>query len=601
MNIIFDKRNLSIWRLLVFLSLCLTSCTAEFESTGNGDKSSGYLDLYFHKADTRANIADNGSGTFTEGDRIGLIVNDGNTTHYRELTYTGGEWTPRLKRSEFGKGELSIAAHFPAFGPDTETSANIEFNIAADQTDPQTNTSDLLFAKSTLKEGENRADMAFRHIFHRLRISLKGTAENPEISVRSRLDCTVNLLTGEPTISADAEYRWIIPQKTAEGSFLAIICPQPAADYKGDGGLIKIAANGKEAVFKAPERLADGSVLSSFEAGKQTEINLNVETGQPDLANRTIWVYGVDAPDFPGRENIPSYPAYQEIFPAGEWFRFDWTFSENQYLTWKEGCGWYDCNKSKDYNENDANLCWAASASNMLIWWMVQNRPYIEAYDKEHGSSVTTTDSLRTVERPSDEFKPLYSNGTVNRAPVFEFFKSTFPDRTSWNSSAVNWFINGNWKNLQTPNIDNFPGFFHELFSKTDNIATDSNRQPNRERFNDFMIDALLNKKAIGLNVNDIAGTNTGNHALVIWAAEFDETGTISHIYYCDNNNSDQDANGAVLTRVKVVYIGKYSYIKPLDNEDGIPKKEYLIVNLCSVDLRRDIWQAKYPDIIIND
>lgn len=598
MDTVFNKRT-PLWRLLLILALCLSSCTANFDSTDNGTSSSDYLDLYFHCTETRADMAENGSGVFTEGDKIGLIVSDGNGTQYRELTYHEGEWTPRLKRSEFGKGELTLTAHFPAFGAGVESSPTQKIDIAADQSNPEKGISDILFAKFTLKENENRADMAFHHIFHRLKISLTGTADNIEIAVRSRLNCTVNLLTGESSLSSDAEIQWITPRKTDGNTFLAVICPQPVTDYKDENGLIKLTGNGKEAIFKAPERLSDGSVLSSFEAGKQTEITLNVETGKPDLANKTLWVYGVNAPDFPGKENIPTYPPYTEVFPAGEWFRYNWTFSEDQRLTWKEGCNWFDCNKSKNYDENDGNLCWAASASNLILWWLLHNRPYIEAYDKEYGTSVVA--GTRTVQRPSDEFKPLYSNGTVNRAPVFEFFKTWFPDRGSWNSAGVNWFMNGNLTNLQTPNLSKFPGFFHEVFQTSDNIATDSNRQPNREIFNDFISDALLNKKAIGFNIFDITGSGTGNHAMVIWGAEFDDSGTISHIYYCDNNNSDQDANGAVIMRAQVVYENNYSYLKPLDNEDGIIKKKFMITCLCSVDLRRDIWKKKYPDIIINE
>lgn len=599
MNTVSIKRIPYLWRLLILFALCLSSCTDKFESTGNGTGDSEYLDLYFHWSDTRADISEDGSGTFTEGDKIGLIVSNGDDRQYRELTYTGGEWTPRLKRSEFGKGELTIAAHFPAFGTDAESSPDQKFSIAADQSNPEEGFSDILFAKSTLKENEYRADMTFRHIFHRLRINLTGTADNIEIAVRSRLNCTVNLLTGKSPLLPDAEIQWITPQKTSDGAYLAIICPQPATDYKDESGLIKLTGNGKEAIFKAPERLSDGSVLSSFEAGKQTEISLNVETGKPDLANKTLWVYGVNAPDFPGKENIPTFPPYTKVFPAGEWFRYNYTFSEEQHLTWKEGCNWFDCNKSENYDENDRNLCWAASASNLIIWWMVHNRPYIEAYDKEYGSSVTA--GSITVQRPSDEFKPLYSNGTVNRAPVFEFFKAWFPDRGSWNSAGVNWFMNGNRKNLLASKLNDFPGFFHEVFQTTDNIATDSNRQPNREQFNDFMIDALLNKKAIGFNVYDIAGTGTGNHAMVIWGAEFDETGTVSHIYYCDNNKSDQDANGANIARVQVIYENNATYFKELDNEDGMIKKNYPITCLCSVDLRQDIWKQKYPNVIINE
>ena len=71
-------------------------------------------------------------------------------------------------------------------------------------------------------------------------------------------------------------------------------------------------------------------------------------------------------PDFPGKENIPSYPPYQTEFPMGAWFRYNWTFEEAQYLTWEENCGWFDCNKSAGYVENDGKLCWAASGSTMV-------------------------------------------------------------------------------------------------------------------------------------------------------------------------------------------------------------------------------------------
>lgn len=137
-----------------------------------------------------------------------------------------------------------------------------------------------------------------------------------------------------------------------------------------------------------------------------------------------------------------------------------------------------------------------------MLWWLNNNKAYIEAYDEEYGSSVSSTvvEGL-AFDRPSYEFLSLYYNGTLNRAPVFEFFKSNFPDRGSWNSAGVNWFIAGNTKNLLTPNIKGFPGFFFNVFDKTDIIAKDSPRQPNCEIFNEFVIDALLNGKALGFNV----------------------------------------------------------------------------------------------------
>lgn len=82
MNTVSIKRIPYLWRLLILFALCLSSCTDKFESTGNGTGDSEYLDLYFHWSDTRADISEDGSGTFTEGDKIGLIVSNGDDKQY---------------------------------------------------------------------------------------------------------------------------------------------------------------------------------------------------------------------------------------------------------------------------------------------------------------------------------------------------------------------------------------------------------------------------------------------------------------------------------------------------------------------------------------
>lgn len=388
----------------------------------------------------------------------------------------------------------------------------------------------------------------------------------------------------------------------------------------------------KTATFMAPGQTTEGNSLTTFASGLQTTLRLTItesgtvepdpdpsEPTNPDVANQTLWTYGVNVTPYPGKENMTSYPypsASLHKFPAGQWFRWNMTYDESQYLTWVEGCGWYDCNKSYRYDENDANLCWAASASNMIIWWMVNNRPYIEAYTQRYGARVESTVTTGLYfDRPSDEFKPLYPEGVmgrnypVNRAPVFEFFKSSFRDNGSWDAGGVNWFISGyQAPQMVSPKIQGFPGFFSEVFKKTDIIAVEANRWPDIDQFNDFIIDAFQNRKGLGFVVYDIAGPSTGNHSMVFWGADFDENGRASHIYYCDNNMSDQDPNGAAIKRVKVVYATEagmgntmYTFMQSLDDEEGNVKKKYKITALYSVDLRRDIWAKAFPDVKVED
>ncbi len=592
--------------LCVVLPLFLSSCESGMEEYSWG-KEDVYLQLDFVRSEMRANMAGDGSGTFSEGDVIGLYIDNGDEIQYRSLTYTAGQWQPRLKRSEFGTGRLKLSAHYPAISnPDEIDPESYAFQV--DQNQMENSASDLLFAQAWLEKDDYRTSLVFKHLMHRLQIDLVGDTEGVEVAVRSLRQGVVNLLTGTTALSSD-QFEWITPRKNGDGNYEALVFPQSAEPYREEEGLLKITRESKESRFKAPELNSEGETFAAFESGKETSIHLSIKAGHEDLANRTLWVYGVDAPDFPGKENIPSYPPYVSTFPEGAWFRWDWTFREFQYLTWKEGCGWYDCNKSAEYNENDANLCWAAAASNLLIWWMVQNKDYIEAYDQDYGSTVKSTVDDRVFERPAADFKPLYAtDGSVNRAPVFEFFKKSFPNMGSWEVGAINRFITGYQSgNMAAPTYKGFPGFFANVFKRSDQVTVEAKHSPDSEEFNDFMINALLNKQSIGFSAFDIAGSGTGNHALVIWGAEFDESGLISHIYYCDNNNADQDANGAAISRGKIVYLEDSSipelgtqectYITQLDNEEGNPSKPYKITSIYSVDMRMDLWEQKYPSV----
>lgn len=48
-----------------------------------------------------------------KGDCVGVYINNGSDIQYRELTFEGGEWLPKLKRQDFGPGQLILSAHYP--------------------------------------------------------------------------------------------------------------------------------------------------------------------------------------------------------------------------------------------------------------------------------------------------------------------------------------------------------------------------------------------------------------------------------------------------------------------------------------------------------
>lgn len=106
----------TFYRTISYILVCISSITLAgcYDADDNAAADAGgFLWLNLSKGETRAAIDSDGAGSFTEGDRVGLYIDNGTTTQYRELVYEGGEWLPRLRRQEFGMGRLTLSAHYP--------------------------------------------------------------------------------------------------------------------------------------------------------------------------------------------------------------------------------------------------------------------------------------------------------------------------------------------------------------------------------------------------------------------------------------------------------------------------------------------------------
>lgn len=143
-----------------FLTCMSAACTSELDESIS-ELNGIYLDLNFTTAETRANLNPDGTGSFSEGDKIGLYINNNTSVEYREVTLTNGIWQPRLRRSDFGEGPLTLSAHYPILPDDGSEGTERVIPIAADQTAEGYAASDLLFARKELAAGDNRAAMTF--------------------------------------------------------------------------------------------------------------------------------------------------------------------------------------------------------------------------------------------------------------------------------------------------------------------------------------------------------------------------------------------------------------------------------------------------------
>lgn len=549
-------------------------------------------------SETRAITDSEGKGDFSEGDQISVAIASDEKTSFTQLEYNGGKWTPSLNCNDYGKGPLTLSALFPVLPQienDNQTTRHI--NLPLNQSIKENNeAADVLFGSTQINSDASSASLEFRHALHRLCIKLKGAVPaDLQIEIRSRNEGQISLIDGTSSPDQDAVYTWIKPLKQDDGTYTAIILPQDAASYQNGEGLIRLTTNDKSFTYKL------NADIRSFDAGMQTNLNLTLkqaedgeEGGEVDLdfSNQKLWVYGITSPVFPGKENIRTYPMTTWItnFNEGEWMRYDYQSMdlpyEENYLTWKEGCGWYDCSKTFNYDGDD-RMCWAATASNLIHWWLANNKKYVEKYEAEYGGEPC----------PKEYHKMTEEN--QQHSEVFNFFKRSYPNIGSWETGGVNWFINGDKRNLIYSYNEEFPGFFHQVFSTEHTIATET-RNTSKKNFNLWIKDAFKNHKAIGFSVIGFAGSKTRLHAMTIWGAEFDEEGNVSFLYFCDNNLSDNEPNYSAVRRFKVTYSDSTqgTYLVPLDYNDGTqPTVQTLICSVTLVDLRQDIWKAKYPNL----
>ena len=133
---------------------------------------------------------------------------------------------------------------------------------------------------------------------------------------------------------------------------------------------------------------------------------------------------------------------------------------------------------------------------------------------------------------------------------------------------------------------NNFGGYFTELFKNKD--VAKNYKALKKSNFNSLVKDAFEHNRALGFDI-----ASYGPHAMVIWGAEFDETGYVSAIYYVDNNDyynfevtggSNNNQHHRLIRR-KVTY-----------QETGVylGNSQTTINGLNVVDLGRDVWEKEF-------
>lgn len=186
--------------------------------------------------------------------------------------------------------------------------------------------------------------------------------------------------------------------------------------------------------------------------------------------------------------------------------------------------GWVDYNKNIvfdndnnfDYQAGESNLCWAASASNMLTWWQQHNTQKVPA-------------------------------NTPNGSTIWSEFKQAFTDEGLDQESAIKWWFTGDFSvdEEETPiaqlteygkqEAGNYYDYTEEQVA---NYLTTHNICAHSQYLTPRLISDLKAGKCIGAGISSVDGALS--HAVTIWGVDYNETtGRITRVWMTDSDDSE--------------------------------------------------------------
>lgn len=250
-------------------------------------------------------------------------------------------------------------------------------------------------------------------------------------------------------------------------------------------GYITIGYSEQNSIMKA--ELNEGS---KFTPKNDTTLYVIYSDGRCiDCAGKTLFVKGVNV----NNSDWETKFADREEPPADMPMIY-------QTAVWNENSNWYSVNQYK------YNMCWAATASNMLLWWKHNNKKYIDKYletNKYEGAAFNYYYDKWYYKGHSDLFDKEY--------------RVYWKNDGNYTTKALDWFLKGD-------NEHQGGGYFKNVFQ--DKFFTSIIGETNKTRFNYYLTEVIKNNQIAGLYVR-----NPGDHIITFWGADYDNDGFIKAIY----------------------------------------------------------------------
>ena len=326
--------------------------------------------------------------------------------------------------------------------------------------------------------------------------------------------------------------------------------PEPEKPITLTASTTNITANGSDAVTftvmqdnndvtSQSSIFVNGSKLNGNKFTTYTSGSYTAYAQKNEVKSNEITITVTDAPDM-GRTVV---------------------FAEGVTLT----SGWYDVNKLSK-NGGDINMCWAASASNIIEWW--QDR-YVAAGNTLPAGAVTgpSTKSydgigaynLALMELYRDLWKDNDKKGAyTDQAVIWYFEGSNVQEHASEGScaqpNAAGGYYSSVWNEI-LPKVyheyksDIFPNEFYDLISKEYNSysswgnGSGVSGTDQLKKFSDLVVEFMDRGVAsLAITLNKSGGLL---HATTLWGYEIDNaTGMLTKIWITDSDDMHQSGNG---------------------------------------------------------
>ena len=280
----------------------------------------------------------------------------------------------------------------------------------------------------------------------------------------------------------------------------------------------------------------------------------NQNTAQYTATNGEIYtalfVQGVHIPNLKSREE------------GGDFIEKEDSGYFTRMARFASGQGYYDTNKARNGENQDVdrNLCFATTASNVLHWYLQENKEKIQDYIDEHG------DVVRRVGQKNYSLQDFLNQSDPDQwnSQIFDYFKLIYGHRENGFKTGplVDLFINGYTPEKLVNSEEDFKtmdergGFLYGVLGKK--LQSDITGSL-RFTFSTDVKERLSTGHALCISYS----FGKYSHVVSLWGADFDESGNLAGIYVTDSDDQDETGEDPEvgLKYYRIIYKDGWPYL----------------------------------------